>query len=465
MDKKDMRGTRREFLGAVVGGVIGYGFGLLAGSLKPNVVVTKTETQTTTVTTTTTAQAPATPALLQTKVAYSNARFIKFGEPGRKRIVVIGGGPAGVSFINQLLQIVPKEKVSILLIDKNVYWVSGPAQTEIAEGEMGYEGVVGVINSLSSPPTVDVLNSQVGWIDPDNRLVYTELGAVEYDYLLIATGMVFADWEIPGLAYSPNLSIYAVTTYSRALTYYYATERLKSGTIIIGIPQAPYKCGPAPFETAFMTYERLRKRGVENFKIIILDANPRPAPGPDTRRKIILDFINNTNGAIEYHPGEYVKAVDPATKTLESTKGEKYKWDVLMIIGPARAPDWLIASGLAKRFVTVDRRTFRHIKYNDIYSAGDAQGFTNLGYAVGSGAVVAESIARDMGYEPQLPTKTISNENYNNLYDNYFIHIKLVFNVDTGKEQAVAELVHGSMYKNIRLGWIRGSTSLYPIRF
>jgi len=107
-----MRGTRREFLGAVVGGVIGYGLGLLAGSLKPNVVVTKTETQTTTVTTTTTAQEPATPALLQTKVAYSDARFIKFGEPGRKRIVVIGGGPAGVSFVNRLLQIVPKDKVN-----------------------------------------------------------------------------------------------------------------------------------------------------------------------------------------------------------------------------------------------------------------------------------------------------------------------------------------------------------------
>ncbi|WP_237179451.1 FAD-dependent oxidoreductase [Pyrobaculum ferrireducens] len=316
-----------------------------------------------------------------------------------------------------------------------------------------------MINSLEGPG-VRVLNAEVGWVDPDNRIVYTKIGAVQYDYLFIGTGMVFADWEIPGLAKAPNYSIYYGKT---ALAYYDATERLKKGTIVIGIPQAPYKCGPAPFETASMTYERLKKKGAD-FKIIILDANQRPAPGPDTRRKIFLDFINKTNGVIEYHSSEYVKSVDPVNKTLESTKGEVYKWDILMIIGPTHAPDWLIATGLAKRFVDVDRRTFRHVKYDDIFAAGDAQGFTNYGYAVGSGQVAAESLARALGYEVKDPTRVISNENYNNLYEGSYVHIKLRVPVG-GQEEGVAELVQGNTYKSVRLGWIKGTVSIYPTRF
>lgn len=159
-----------------------------------------------------------------------------------------------MSFVNRLVELVPKDRISVLVIDKNRYWVSGPAHTEIAQGVMHLEGVIGVIPSISNPPLVNFVNAEVGMVDPENRVVYTNIGEVKYDYLFVGTGMVFADWEVPGLMRAQNLTIYYAKT---ALAFYYATEQMKEGNVVIAIPPAPYKCGPAPFETAFMTYQKV----------------------------------------------------------------------------------------------------------------------------------------------------------------------------------------------------------------
>jgi len=53
---------------------------------------------------------------------------------------------------------------------------------------------------VADPKVVRLVQARVVSIDPANRVVYTNLGKTSYDLLVLAPGIVLADWEIEGLS-------------------------------------------------------------------------------------------------------------------------------------------------------------------------------------------------------------------------------------------------------------------------
>lgn len=101
------------------------------------------------------------------------------------RIVVIGAGFAGVNFIKKL-----KDKpVQIILIDQNNYHQFQPLLYQVAISGLEPDSVVAPIRKLfKSCINMIYRMAKVEFVDTENNCVQTNIGLVNYDYLIIATG-------------------------------------------------------------------------------------------------------------------------------------------------------------------------------------------------------------------------------------------------------------------------------------
>ncbi|AFA39767.1 putative NAD(FAD)-dependent dehydrogenase [Pyrobaculum oguniense TE7] len=336
--------TRRGFLGAVVGAVAGLAVGVAAGSYAFPRVVEK----------------PVAAGIPSVK-----GNEFTWKEPGKTNIVVIGGGPGGVSFVRYLVEHFKESPpFTITIIDKEPYWVSGPSHVDFVGGMRNIEEVTVSIANLELKNVVRFVNAEVAGLDPENRVVHTNIGFTRYDYLVLSPGIELATWEIEWLSGAPNLHAWKPGT---AIKLGEAVKRLREGTIVLSAPPSPYKCPPGPYEVANLIGEATMDRR-DRVKIVFIDAKPNPEPG--ALASIFKQYFEKYG--IEYVPGDPILRVDPMEKVVETEKGEKFKYDVLSILPRNVAPDFARAAGLGDRYIEVDLSTFRSKKYDDIYAIGDA---------------------------------------------------------------------------------------------
>lgn len=101
------------------------------------------------------------------------------------KIVVLGAGFAGINFIKML-----KDKpVQVILIDQNNYHQFQPLLYQVAISGLEPDSVVSPIRKLfKSCINMIYRMAKVEEIDTKNNCVYTDIGFIYYDYLVIATG-------------------------------------------------------------------------------------------------------------------------------------------------------------------------------------------------------------------------------------------------------------------------------------
>lgn len=117
-----------------------------------------------------------------------NKRHIKqfcIPENNYPKIVVIGAGFAGINFIKKL-----KDKpVQVILIDQNNYHQFQPLLYQVAISGLEPDSVVTPIRKLFKTCINMIYRmAKVENIDTENNCVQTDIGIVNYDYLVIATG-------------------------------------------------------------------------------------------------------------------------------------------------------------------------------------------------------------------------------------------------------------------------------------
>src|SRR3954452_23840296 len=104
----------------------------------------------------------------------------------RPRVVVVGGGVAGLSAVRQL----SVADVDVLLIDRNGYNTFQPLLYQVATGGLNPGDVTFALRAFPSRfRNADFLRATVTKVDADAKRVYLdELDPVEYDYLVICCG-------------------------------------------------------------------------------------------------------------------------------------------------------------------------------------------------------------------------------------------------------------------------------------
>lgn len=101
------------------------------------------------------------------------------------RVVIIGAGFAGVEAAKKL----GKRGVNVLLIDRHNYHTFIPMLYQVATTVLYPHQVIYPLRRLfRGSPTVNFLQANVNKIDFHNQIIHSENLAIDYDYLVIATG-------------------------------------------------------------------------------------------------------------------------------------------------------------------------------------------------------------------------------------------------------------------------------------
>jgi NADH dehydrogenase FAD-containing subunit len=250
-----------------------------------------------------------------------------------KRVVIVGGGWGGLSAARHLREVAPD--LEVVLLEKNAAFWSHPLSNQWLVGLSDGRHLVQDYLAAASAYGYTFIRTEVTAIERDTRQVISDQGALNYDWLILATGIRynFAPW----FGADRRAAEYTQQNYPAAFIGGEETRALKKklenfggGDLVMTIPLMPYRCPPAPYERACMIGWWLKARKIKG-KLIVLDPNPI-ALGFDRVYK--QHYANQ----IVYVPQAAVKAVDPFGKTVV-TDFDTIKFDDAILMAPQQAAD------------------------------------------------------------------------------------------------------------------------------
>jgi len=308
-----------------------------------------------------------------------------------RRVVIVGCGISGAMCARTLRKLAPD--VEVVVLERNPTYVSGPSHVDYVVGLEDARKVTVTFDALVRDG-VKVLRAPATGLRLGESRVLTPQGFVEYNVLVVATGLVPAENEVRNLLENRRLSPHA-WTWAGTVELRRAVEAFRGGTFVITVPPPPYKCPPGPYEVACLVDEFWKKKGVRA-EVVVLDANDRPQPPllADLWRRVLADR------GIVYKASFKVVELDPTTRTLISDRGERQRFDLASVIPPQRAPLFIEEAGLGAPFVPVDPATFRVRGQENVYAFGDvaASPYTKSAFtAFLQGRNAAYHIARALG--------------------------------------------------------------------
>lgn len=301
------------------------------------------------------------------------------------RIVILGAGAAGAALANRLTARLDGAQITI--IDPRQRHLYQPGFTLIAAGLKPA--------NYSVSRTGDWLPSGVTWlqagaanIDPEVQQVTTTDGdVVDYDYLILATGLELHYEGIEGM--SRDLigqngigSVYAGPEEAEATWREMDRFTETGGTALFTRPATEMKCAGAPLKYTFLTDHYLREKGTRGRSEVIYAAHSTSLFGvPIVNEKVRMLYERQGFTTIHNH---VMKAIDPGRKvaTFETPDGdEEIGFDFTNVIPPMRAPAVIRESGLSwedrwvgEGWAEVDQYTLRHARYPNVFAAGDVAG-------------------------------------------------------------------------------------------
>jgi len=116
---------------------------------------------------------------------YNHTGKINIPESDKPRLIIIGGGFAGMKLAFRL----KKKDLQVVLLDRNNYHTFQPLLYQVATAGLEPDSIAGPIRKQLEPdPNFFFRMATVEQIDSERKKVYTEIGELSYDYLVIAAG-------------------------------------------------------------------------------------------------------------------------------------------------------------------------------------------------------------------------------------------------------------------------------------
>ncbi|MCE4625547.1 MAG: NAD(P)/FAD-dependent oxidoreductase [Desulfurococcales archaeon] len=289
-----------------------------------------------------------------------------------KKVVIIGGGIAGMG-VAKTLREQAGDAFDITVITKDTFYMAGPSRPLILTGEQSYDRITRGYEEAAKNLKINLVNGLVTRIDPTERKVYLAesptkptVPSIEYDYLIVAPGVVLDGTSIEG--YSENrANIANVYEPGRVDVLKKRVWSINEGTVVVYAPKMPYRCAPAPSETTLLIHTVLKHRGVrEKVRLVHIDANDKPQP------PVIADIVKSLfeSAGIELITSREIAEIGADYIVLSD--GEKIEYNILAMLEPNRAPQFVAEAGLGDKWFEVRSPTdLRSVKYDDIYGVGD----------------------------------------------------------------------------------------------
>lgn len=304
----------------------------------------------------------------------------------RARIVILGAGAAGLATAARLAQRL--EGAEITLLDRRREHLYQPGFTLVAAGLRGPGYVVSTTAEYVARG-VRLVEEAGAEIDPVAKVVITDAGRrLAYDFLVVATGLALDYAAIEGMDVSrighDGLgSVYAGPAQAEATWRAMSAFADRGGVALFGRPETEMKCAGAPLKYAFLTDDRLRRRGNRGRAELIYNAQTTSLFSvPIVAEKVRMLFEQR---GVKVNHSHVLKAIDLSRRiaTFETPQGRKeYGYDFINVIPPMRAPEvvrnsplpWQSGPWAGDGWVEVDRHTLRHVRFPEVFAVGDVAG-------------------------------------------------------------------------------------------
>ena len=310
------------------------------------------------------------------------------------RVLILGAGFGGLELATALDDALGAD-VEVTLVEKADGFVFGFSKLDVMFGRATADHVLHRYADRV-PTGVRFVQTTVRSIDPVARSVETDAGPLDGDVLVVALGADLHPEVTPGLVEAGH-EFYTV---AGAFAARDVIDAFPGGNVVVAVTSTPFKCPPAPSETALLVHDHLRERGlldVSTVSLVMPLGAPIP-PSPSASAALLAEFEAR---GISWHPGTMVRSLDPERRVAVLADGGELPFDLFLGVPVHRAPRVVLDSGLTEDgWIPVDPGTLR-TRFEDVYAVGDV---TSVGtpkagvFAEGQAAVVAaQLIARARG--------------------------------------------------------------------
>ncbi|KKY25636.1 putative sulfide quinone reductase [Diplodia seriata] len=301
------------------------------------------------------------------------------------KVVVIGGGSAGLTISHQLLHSGKFAQDDIAVVDPAAWHHYQPGWTLVGGGLKTKEELRRPMESLIDPK-LKFYNHGVGTFAPDENLVTLANGdKVNYDQLVVAPGIHVNFNSIKGLPdalANPDSLVSSIYGYDHCDKVFGTIEKLKKGTAIFSQPAGVLKCAGAPQKIMWLGVDHWKRAGLYNpgnpssSAINVSFATGLPVMFGVPKYSAKLDELRKERGVEGLFQHDLV-SIDGNTATFALPNGQeqvKKHFDLLHVVPKMGPHAFVKESPLADAagFVDVDNATTRHKKFANVWSAGDA---------------------------------------------------------------------------------------------
>jgi sulfide:quinone oxidoreductase len=280
------------------------------------------------------------------------------------RILVLGAGFGGLELTTRLSGELGDD-VDIVLIDKADGFVFGFSKLDVMFGRTTAGAVRHSYRDLVKPG-VRFVQTTIRSIDPAQRRVETDAGPFEADVMVVALGADLDPAATPGLV-EAGREFYTI---DGAFTGHDVLHSFGGGRVIVGVTSTPFKCPPAPSETALMLHDFLVGRGLRGsseISLVMPLGAPIP-PSPAASQALLAAFAER---GINWYPERLVRSLDPQRQVAVLADGAEMPFDLFLGVPVHQVPAVVAESGMCvDGWIPVNPLTLE-TAYPGVYAVGD----------------------------------------------------------------------------------------------
>ncbi len=389
----------------------------------------------------------------------------------KSKVVVIGGGAAGATAARYLAKD-GDGKIDVTLISADEKYTTCFFSNLYLGDFRTFDSITHSYGTLASDFGVNVVIGYAAGIDRSKKSVSMADGSsIAYDRLVVAPGIDLKFDSVPGYSKeAAEIAPHAWQAGAQTTLLKTKLDALKNGENIVMVPPPnPYRCPPGPYERVSMMAHVLKKRGLTDSRIIVIDPKEKFSKqglfqeGWDNHYPEMVEWYGS-----DVHGG--IVSVDASAGVVE-TDLDTFEGALLNVIPGQQAGAIAVEGGLTNDtgFCPIVADSMRSTEDENIYVMGDASiagAMPKSGFSANSQAkVAAMNIRGDLLGTKVFPAK-FSNTCWSLIGTDDGVKVGAQYAVEEGKIAATSKFISqtgedGALRKTTyeeSIGWYDGIT-------
>ena len=356
----------------------------------------------------------------------------------KAKIAIIGGGYGGATAATSLARLLPGAEITLIAGEGDYFSCPFSNLLLTGEGDIASQTFTRDFGAYENLRLVPAFASGVS----DTSGVQLEDGSsIAFDRLILSPGIAFRNGTIVGYDAAARTAMPAAwgsASELRALRQQ-LREMDDGGTVVMSVPDGPYRCPPGPYERASLIAHYLKTHKPRS-KLLVLDAKDQFSKMALFQQAWDVHYPDHLEWRGASEDGRVIR-VDASAGTVH-TDFEDIKADVANIIPHQRAADIASLSGVADAtgWCPINGLSFESTLREHVYVIGDASIANPMPKSAFSANLQAKicaiAVARSLMDLPPEPT-TLANTCYSFIAPDEAVSISAVYRNAGGALQSV----------------------------